>query len=194
MLVETYETPEVDEHGTPECEAEAVELIEQLGLEGQLSLVKPDGDGELKRLPYPKMTKEQRVVLRAIFPKETHIAKYKDQTIPLRVLQIASHAKDLFDDIYVWHPENADVKDPYLIAKNGGSLSGEFYLLARWGEELKPWNELVEKAASILRGKRMALLNRMKSAIQADIESTETADPVAVVDMDHSPSYFSHNF
>jgi len=185
MLVETYETPEVDEHGTPECEAEAVELIEQLGLEGQLSLIKPDENGGVQRVPYPKMTKEQRTVLEAIFPKKTRLEDYKDQSIPLRVLQVAAHAKDLFEKLYVWHPENADEKDPYLIATNGR----ETYILARWGEELKPFNEMAEKAAAVLKGKRLEVLNKIKSLVMGDIEATETAEPIAILGMDHSPSY-----
>lgn len=195
MLAETYETPEVDEHGTPECEAEAVELIEQLGLEGQLSLINPDVNGDAKRIPYPKMTKEQKVVIQAVCPKESNLNEYKDQSIPLRILQVAAHAKELFEYLLVWHPENADEKDPYLIGRNGnGYSSTEYYILARWGEQLLPWGEMVEKAASMLRGKRVQKLNRMKSAIQADIESTETASPEAVIGMDHSPAYYSHSF
>ncbi|QDT41091.1 hypothetical protein Pan241w_11500 [Gimesia alba] len=194
MLVETYETPEVDEQGTVECEAEALELIESLDLEGQRELTRQTEDGEVKRVPYPKVTKEQGVVIQAVCPKETKLNEYSDQAIPLRILQVAAHAKDLFDYLVVWHPENADEKDPYLIGCNGESWSSsrELYLLARWGEELLPWGEMVTKAGALIRGKRLTKLREIVSLAKAAIEATESADPEAAIELSATPSYYDH--
>lgn len=151
MLVETYEVPEVDAMGTPECEAEAIELIESLGLEGQQSLLKKSG-GETVRMPYRKMTAEEAFVYEKVLPKKTKLQNYSDGPIPLRVLQVASHAKELYDLIQVWHPENADEKDPVLVGVNGSEYSAkERFMLARWGEELLPFSELAKKAGAKVR-------------------------------------------
>ena len=195
MLVETYETPEVDENGTVECEAEALELIESLDLDGQRALTKQGEDGELIRVPYPKMSKEQKVVLKALFPKSTELPKYSDQAIPLRVLQVAAHAKDLFDCLLVWHPENADEKDPYLIGRNGTEYgSNELYMLARWGDELKPWGEMVDKAANIIRGSRLMCLRKALSETKSAIEATEEATPEVVIGLHQNPSLSDYSF
>lgn len=194
MLVDTYETPEVNEGGIIECVSESIELIESLNLEGQRKLIKPDENGDSKRVPYPKMTKEQKAVIKAICPKESNLSDYSDQAIPLRVLQVAAHANEMFDRILVWHPENADEKDPYLIGRNGeGWGDKEYYMLARWGEELLPWSEMTSKAAKILRGKRLEILRKTQSLINADITTTESADDEVVIGLDQSPSYSQYS-
>lgn len=83
MLVETFELEEVAEQ-PPELEAEAVALIEKLGLDGQQT-----------RIPYRKMTEEETFVYGILCPMRTPLKKYKEGPIPLRVLQVAAHATDV---------------------------------------------------------------------------------------------------
>lgn len=127
---------------------EAVELIAQLGLDGQNALLEArDQDSPVTRNPYRLMTLQELHVYRELMPKETPIAAYRDGPIPLRVLQVAAHARESCGGLHVWHPE-AGIDDPVLVGKvtadRGWGYS--YYLLARWGEVLKPFDELLAKA------------------------------------------------
>ena len=177
MLVETYETPEIDCEGTPECESEAIALIESLGLEGQAALLKPKQGGGQQRVPYRKLTKYEAFVWEQVCQKKTNLKQYKDAAIPLRVLQVAAHAKDLFDRVYVWHPESADLKDPVLIGVNGHEYGDqERFLLARWGETLVPFGELAAKAAVLFRAKYKAECAKIAAQAQAAVTAVDGID------------------
>ena len=99
MEIETYEIEEtVGETAgtTPEVEAEALELIEKLGLEGQRGLVVEKEDGEACRIPYPIMDDRERAVYGELYPEHQALASYKAGIIPLRVLQVAAHAEQIY--------------------------------------------------------------------------------------------------
>lgn len=164
MQIETYETLsiDVDADGNPVNEVvseEALALIEALGLEGQQSLVaKKDIDSDTTvetRVPYRLMTGEERAIFATLFPIKTPIALYKGDAIPLRVLQVAAHAKDCDLQLFVLHPAT-DIRqnDPVLIGERvtkvqyswGNGETRETFILARWGDALDDLNTLREKA------------------------------------------------
>jgi hypothetical protein len=154
MQIETYECTELSEE-TSEDTAQAVDLIEQLDLGGQRGLVSID-----KRMPYPQASREQLFVFQTLCPVEEKLHEYNRTTIPLRVLQVAAHAKDLFDELYIWDAAGVD-KDPVLVgAKKNGQWSRTYYLLARWGEVLEAWPILLKRA---LEKKRAALADHARS-------------------------------
>ena len=187
MQVETFEVTETYSDGTVECEAEALELIERLGLDGQQQLVK--GFGETKvRSPYRKMTHEEGVIYKALCPKESDLTEFSESAIPVRVLQVAAHAVGLFDHILVWSAENADVKDPVLVGVNGNKYStSERFILARWGEELLPLSDLAKLAGERIRAVRLKKLREIVSKATAAIASTEQAAPQELVGVNESP-------
>lgn len=178
MNVETYEVPEVMHDGSTECEAEAAALIESLGLEGQQSLIKKNSD---VRAPYRKMTLEEKTVYKAILPRSVALAKYSDGVIPLRVLQVAAHAKELYDHVQVWCPENADDPDPLLVGLNGTDYSPrETFILARWGEVLVPFAELSKKACDMIRNARRNTIQTIMAECEAHLARVD-AIPDSVV-------------
>ncbi len=157
MQVETYEQTEMTSAG-PECDAEAIALIESLGLTGQQELItRPDGDAV--RNPYRLMTEEELCVYSLLMPKHVEISKYSDGPIPLRVLQVAAHARDLgLPVLRVWCPATGPKDDPILVAREHDYTS-KIWLLARWGDALLPMEELAKKAAALARdGIKTALL------------------------------------
>lgn len=170
MQVETFEIEESDEVSTPAVEQEAIELIEKLNLAGQKSLVRVDESDRLVRIPYPKMTAAEDHVYDAIFPTHTSVVRYDAGIIPIRVLQVISHAKELFSDVEVWHRRVKD-PDPILVGRTAGR---EKYLLARWGDALKPFSELVEEARQILRVQFKVKLQERASDIQHKIAVVDT--------------------
>src|SRR4051812_13224919 len=124
MKVETYEAISVDEqNGTVLNEIvseEALALIESLGLSGQRGLIdtrKVDGEEVQVRIPYRRVTSEELAVFSALMPNRVDLAAYADGPIPLRVLQVAAHARSLdffTSGIEVWCPEPGR-DDPVLV-------------------------------------------------------------------------------
>jgi hypothetical protein len=152
MLVETYECQETAAEPI-EASEEAVRLIEELGLAGQKAMLTPGTEKVPApgRLPYSQATAEQIFVFRVLCPRDYKLKDYNRTPIPLRVLQIASHAQSLgfFDELVVWDATSADEKDPVLVGlkKNAQwTWQNDSYLLARWGEELESWPTLLKRA------------------------------------------------
>ena len=147
IKVETYECEELkaSEATTMAADAEAIELIERLGLEGQRTLTNPETS---TREPYREMTALEAYVWRAICPQTTRVEHYKLSPIPLRVLQVVAYARELgiYEALEVWHPRKV-VDDPLLVGvPKGERYSNKRHLIARWGETLVPFEQLVEKA------------------------------------------------
>lgn len=188
MQVETFEVTEIDSEGQPECEAEALALIEQLGLAGQKKLVSKSDAGDAVRCPYRKMTLDERHVYNAICPKVTKLKDFADSPIPVRVLQVASHAKDIFDEIFVWSATDADIKDPVLVGRNSPtSYSHEYFILARWGEVLEPFDKLLKMAADMCRAKRKTALQKALSECQAKLSVCDSMDDHTAIKEDEDP-------
>lgn len=174
MNVETYEAISLDvQDGDAFQEAvnaEAMALIETLGLQGQRELLQESnvgGESVTTRNPYRRMTKEEQAIFTAIMPERTKLAQYRDGPIPLRALQVAAHAVDLFSSVEVWHPE-AGKDDPVLVGvntPNGEYGVRELFLLARWGEELCSLDDLRAKAVPLLMAKAKRSIADAKAAL-----------------------------
>jgi hypothetical protein len=176
MIIETYEIEEKVGEAigtTPEVEAEALQLIEDLGLDGQKSLVVKDDEGGESRIPYPEMTKQEIVVYKIRFPVQDKAQEYSMGILPIRILQVVKHAKELFDRVYIWHDKVRD-PDPILI----GKIGEKHYLLARWGEALAPFKQIMEEAREKLREewlhKGAALKIKIDSWLGTDLETRLT--------------------
>jgi hypothetical protein len=151
MNVETYECSETAAEPIEACE-EAVQIMEDLGLEGQKSLVSAKEDEPQARCPYRAMTAEEEFVFRVLCPSTKKLPEYDAGPIPLRVLQIASHASglDLYKRFEVWYVAKQPDPDPVLV---GIVVDGTYewdvkvrHILARWGEDLESWPTLVKRA------------------------------------------------
>jgi hypothetical protein len=172
MLVETYEAVETGFDGQVECDAEALAIIEAMGLSGQQKLVAKTEAGDEVRNPYRKMTADEGFIYNLLLTKHTALDKYSDGAIPLRVLQVAAHSKD-----------HADVKDPILVGENGDTWSAERFLLARWGEVLEPLNELRKLAAAKLKAKLLGECAKAASHAQADVAAIEAMSLDAIAEL-----------
>lgn len=179
VQVETYEATECYD-GIPEDRGAALELVEQMGLKGQEKFFEDISDP----CPYRKMTAEEKKVYDVICPKYCKIEAYSDGPIPVRVMQIACHAKQFFGEIVVLHPENADVKDPVLIGVNGGQYNGERFILARWGETLLPFPELKAYSANIAKNKLLAKMKSLLAGAEAHLAALENMTPGEILDGD----------
>ena len=192
MNIETYEVEEVKgELGTMAADSEAMELIEKLGLEGQKALCNKETD---TRFPYRRMTQLEFFVYRQHLPETTRLEQYKSGLIPLRVLQVAAHAKECgyLSFIEVWHPEDVRV-DPLLVGVKGESWNGERYLLARWGESLKPFQDLQKEAIEIWKATASSKLGEIQKEVESEIRRLDQyAQRAALTGKVQTFTFYSH--
>lgn len=180
MQVETYEVNEVQHDGRPaEDPSEALAIVEALGLEGQSKFYAEDAEnGSVKTIPFRLLTEEENRVYSILMPKRVTLAKYADGMIPTRVLMVAALAKEMFDELRVWCPLDAREKDPILLGveRTGGFPAERLYLLARWGEELLPFDQLAEKASKVARDRVIGQLQRIVAEATAKLRGYEAID------------------
>jgi len=177
MNVETFEQTEVvggklEDENSPE----ALELIQKLGLEGQKAMTSKTDTEIITRCPYRKMTIKEVRVYEHLYPSKIEIEDYRDSMIPLRVLQIAAHAKELniYQKIEIWC-EKGKPTDPLLVGNlKAGQYETHYHILARWGDTLESFDILYEKAKkSIIEDYRIKMLDVKSKAedILARLES-----------------------
>lgn len=175
MIVETYEVDEVGaEH--PEVSDEAVRLVAELGLSGQRKFTEPDGDLKLKtRAPYREVTAEEMFVIKMLCPIEVDLEKYDRAPIPIRVLQVAAHAKDcgMFTKLVVRCPRSESDRDPFLLGLDKETYSSKRFILARWADDVDEWPALVKKALSKWKEKALATCRQAIATAETDIRLIE---------------------
>lgn len=200
MNVETYEIQEVSEQ-TVDKNEECTKIMQELKLEGQEKFYSDDNQQEVSGpFCYRKMTAQEKVVIETVCPRKSKLKNYGEGPIPLRVLQVAAHVAELKKEeirdelgiLQIWHPENADDPDPYLIYRHGKEYSSNaFFLLARWGDELDNWNVLKEKARKILRAKLEKKFVEIKSELEGSLACIDSKITLALETGNYSEPYYS---
>lgn len=173
MNIETYEVCEESDM-TPEADEEALAIIEELGLEGQRALFQPRDDGELNRNPYRTLTDEEARIYGALLPDHQTLADFSASPIPVRVLQVAAHAKQFFKHLEVWHKHGTP--DPLLIGRVEHSY-GTPYILARWGDDLKSLASMRGEAGAIIKARALAAQRKVLAEVQGAISAIEAMQP-----------------
>jgi hypothetical protein len=171
MAVEIYLEPELEEMiGSAEVTEEWKQLAEELGMEGQLKLIAPKSEGEENKNPSPyiHMNAKAERVFAILCPEVVDYKKYDKSTIPRQVLrEIALAEKEqFFDKICIWYDDASP--DPLVVGYiKMGNYEYVKHMIARFGDELLPFEELERKSINRLK-KRMT--DRLKSAL-AGIDS-----------------------
>lgn len=186
MKIETYEEAAfTDSASGLAIEGEMLNLIEELGLEGQKNISTGNETGNI--CPYRKMTAIEQKAFKLAFPHETKMENYREGVIPLRVLQVAKHAKEWLPRITVWHPEPGN-PDPLLVGYEKADWGGTPFILARWGDALMTFEEICQKA------KRALVSKLRKEHIEAESKLRDAKallDNCDGVELDHLPSQIS---
>lgn len=142
MVTEIYRNKKTDLSAIEKVlgsQTERVELLREFGLKAQLA-----------DLSYPQLTPDEFLVWEKFLPRRYggdgsgsyEIKHYSFDEIPLEVLREWKHAQDLeiFDRFYIRTPESAVQYDPILLGYI--FMSHNWWLIARWGESLLPFNEI----------------------------------------------------
>lgn len=164
LAIEIYDERELcPETLKPEPDAEAMALIQELGLAAQRST-----DGA--RIAYPNPTADQMLVLMSLFSAATKLEEYDAGCIPLRMLkEIRSYkAENPTHTLYIRHSPPAQVRDPVLLAYTGihawmwdKDEGKNTRLIARWGDALEPWGDLLNRAQTLLAKRATAALDQI---------------------------------
>jgi len=149
MAIETFLIEDSEKMiAEPEHLEEWTKTVEELKLEGQKELVKPDKSP----IPFLPMNANMRAVYKTLCPLYQDVKKYSSSTIPLRVLSLIALAQkeEYFKEIEIWHAD--DKPDPIAVGyiKDRYSNDGQF-IIARWGDELQDFPTLEAKAKEIYR-------------------------------------------
>lgn len=181
MEIETYECETVPSADFTE---EAIALAERLGATGQEAFYRKDKPVQ----PYRLMTPEEHAVYKLAFPIREEISKYETGPIPIRVLQVAAHAKELIEGtLVIWH-QGAGKDDPLLTLRQGSEWGGKYFLLARWGDALEEFavlrNRAIQRFALTAKAKLLACKQEIESALlnvdmkaEAAINAGKTDEP-----------------
>lgn len=181
--VETYECSEVAAE-PPDISEEAAKMIRELKLTGQERMLKQAESGGVvtqHRMPYRRMREDERFVYETLCPTKTDVQTFAGEPMPLRVLQVLAHARELdaFETVRVWHQADSEIKDPVLVGERKERPEGSsfdrtiLYILARWGEELDEWPALVKRALTTWKLKTLHELNSMIQKAEVAVSAIE---------------------
>lgn len=145
MATEVYLQPELEELVTqPEKKQEWEEKINALGLEGQQKLTKNSPKDSAS--PYTFMNEQMKLVFTTLCPTKALVEKYDKSVIPIEVLSHIALCKqeNYFKKLEIWYDNKSP--DPVVVGHLTDSYSSPLHLIARWGDEIIPYEQLVEKA------------------------------------------------
>lgn len=130
---------------------------EELGLSEQLALAQPGKSP----VPFEYMNTVSKRVYETICPQKINYKKYSKTTIPLEVLSLIalSEKEHYFEEIQIWYDDKSP--DPLAVGFiKKDSWTYDFYLIARWGDVLRPFDELKEKAIKVYKNSYLLNLRR----------------------------------
>lgn len=148
-MIEIYKEPELEEMINNELiSSEWKKQIEELGLLGQQKLVNKPDDSNPSIYMYMNESIER--VFSVLCPMKENYKVYSKSTIPLEVLKeiaLCVH-ENYFHKIEVWHDDTDP--DPIVVGYTTSEYNSPKHLIARWGDEIIPLNELKIKAENRL--------------------------------------------
>jgi hypothetical protein len=143
---------------------------EELGLSNQLLLAEKDKSP----VPFECMNEVQKRVYETLCPAKENYKQYKRTAIPLEVLSLIALAEKegYFNEIQIWY----DNKTPDPIAV--GLIKETdwrylYYSIAKWGDELRPFEELKEKAMQVYRNTSFLTLSHKVNDAKNNIENLD---------------------
>lgn len=150
-------------------------LCTNLGLSKQL---KKTGIIEKVGSPYTKVDPKSERVFSMLCPVHVSYKEYEASTLPLDVLQEIKRCEDnqWFKKMEVWYDDKSP--DPFLIGFEEDRWSSAKFLIARWGDEILPFEELVSKAINRFKNAYKKALDRLivdcemrKKDVEGDIQN-----------------------
>ncbi len=174
MATQIFIEPELET--LHENSEEWLKICTDLGLQRQLS---KSGKVENVGNPYMKIDPRSERVYKMLCPVSISYKEYEASTLPLDVLQEIGRCENngWFKHIQVWYDDKSP--DPFLVGYDYQDIwNSNKYLIARWGDELLPFEQLIAKAIDRFKAAYKMSLNRLiadcevrKSDVEADIRN-----------------------
>jgi|ERR1700748_21732 len=145
MATEIYLQPELEELVIDtDRHTEWLEKVANLGLEGQIKLT--TNSDKNAPSPYTFMNEQMKLVFQTLCPTKAEVNKYDKSAIPLDVLSHIALCKQegYFHKLEIWYDNKSP--DPILVGHLTDKYNSAMHLIARWGDEILPYEQLVEKA------------------------------------------------
>lgn len=145
-MVELFLQPELEEIVIDaDKKSEWEQKVKDLGLTGQLELTANSPKDSAS--PYTFMNQQMKIVFETICPTKMLVEKYNKTAIPIEVLSHIALCKQegYFKKMEVWYDDKNP--DPVVVGYVTDSYSSSIlHIIARWGDEVVPYEQLVEKA------------------------------------------------
>jgi len=140
----------------------------ELGLDKQLELANPDKSP----VPFECLNMVGFRVYETLCPAKTEYKTYNKTAIPLEVLSLIalSEKEGYFESIEIWYDDKTP--DPIAIGRiKNGQWNYNYYTIARWGDVLRPFEELKAKALQVYQNTQRIALNTKLADIKGKIEN-----------------------
>lgn len=174
MATQIFIEPELE--NLHENAEEWATICQELGLDKQLQK-----SGKIEKVgnPYQKINPRSQRVYEMLCPVKISVKDYTAGTLPLEILQEIQRCQknEWFQKMEVWYDDKSPA--PFLIGYDGdnGWQSNKF-LIARWGDELLPFEQLMTKAITRFKAAYKRALDRLiadcqvrKQDVEGDIQS-----------------------
>lgn len=139
------------------------EKCEELGLAQQLALA----NHEKSPIPFECMNTVSLRVYETLCPAREDYKLYHKTTIPLQVLSLIalSEKEGYFSRIEIWFDDKTP--DPIAVGFiKDGEWASKQYAIARWGDVLRPFDELKTKAVEVSNTlKHLALKEKLQKLV-----------------------------
>lgn len=174
MATEIFVEPELQELEQREAAADWFELASELGLSAQISLA--DKSEERKAPPYMYIDPKTHMIIQTLCPCKVDYAQYQASTIPLDVMQeIKKCIKNgWYEKIHIYYDNISP--DPFVVgeyAETSNSWRKHYHLIARWGAELVPMEQLEDNAVARLRSEAKGALLEMKAKVEVALSDVD---------------------
>lgn len=145
---------------------------QELGLENQLTLAQ---EGK-SPVPFTFMNTVTKRVYETLCPTKVELIQYNKTPIPLEVLGLIQLSKreNYFKKIEIWYDDKTP--DPIAvgkIAKDDYDWNADLYLIARWGDVLRPFEELKEQAIKVFTNSKKIELQRNIAQCETQLKTLE---------------------
>lgn len=143
---------------------------EALGLSEQLALANPDKSP----IPFECMNQVSQRVYSTLCPAKVDYKKYGRTPIPIEILSLIalSEKEGYFNGIEIWYDDKSP--DPLAVGRIGNEWNGKLYLLGRWGDVLRPFEELKNMAIERYKKSEALSLKSKISDYQYKLDNIET--------------------
>lgn len=165
------------------------EKCNELGLTKQLDLCAEDKSP----VPFEFMNTVSTRVYEQLCPMKAKVRDYDKTAIPIEVLSLIALAEkeQYFESIEIWYDDKAP--DPLAVGFiKKGQWQRDAYCIARWGDVLRPFEELKQMAIDSY--KRITALNLQRTISQAQFQLSNIETNTALYFDAQVESYHVTNF